>query len=251
MVQSMAVSRPIAQQAKRCHEHVARPRCNDGSTGGDHCAYLCGMSHDHDHHHDHDHSDLSETELRVRALETILTEKGYVEPAALDAIIQAYETKIGPHNGARVVAKAWIDPAFKQALLEDGSKAIGTLGHVSRVGDHLVVVENTPERHNMVVCTLCSCYPWEMLGLPPVWYKAAPYRSRAVKDPRGLLADFDVRLPKDMEIRVWDSTAETRFLVLPMRPAGTEGWSEEQLAELVTRDSMIGTGFPKTPGAPS
>jgi nitrile hydratase subunit alpha len=212
--------------------------------------YLRPMS-DHHHHHDHDHSELSETELRVRALETILTEKGYVEPAALDAIIQAYETRIGPHNGARVVAKAWSDPAFKTALLEDGSKAIGTLGHVSRVGDHLVVVENTPQRHNMVVCTLCSCYPWEMLGLPPVWYKAAPYRSRAVKDPRGVLADFGVQVAKDVEIRVWDSTAETRFLVLPMRPAGTDGWSEEQLAELVTRDSMIGTGFPKAPGAPS
>jgi nitrile hydratase len=190
-------------------------------------------SHDHDHHHDHDHSELSETELRVRALETILTEKGYVDPAALDAIIQAYETKIGPHNGAQVVAKA-----------------VSTLGHVSRVGDHLVAVENTPRRHNMVVCTLCSCYPWEMLGLPPVWYKAAPYRSRAVKDPRGVLADFGVSLPKETEIRVWDSTAETRFLVLPMRPGGTEGWSEQQLAKLVTRDSMIGTGFPKTPGAP-
>ena len=139
----------------------------------------------------------------------------------------------------------------RQALLEDATKAVGTLGHVSRVGDHLVAVENTPQRHNMVVCTLCSCYPWEVLGLPPVWYKAAPYRSRAVKDPRGVLADFGVALPKDTEIRVWDSTAETRFLVLPMRPAGTEGWSEEQLAELVTRDSMIGTGFPKTPGAPS
>ncbi|MEZ0082424.1 nitrile hydratase alpha subunit [Bradyrhizobium japonicum] len=233
----------------RPHEYGTRLRPSAYSTGRDHCAYLCAMSHDHDHHHDH--SELSETELRVRALETILTEKGYVEPAALDAIIQAYETRIGPHNGARVVAKAWTDPAFKKALLEDGSKAIGTLGHVSRVGDHLVVVENTPERHNMVVCTLCSCYPWEMLGLPPVWYKAAPYRSRAVKDPRGVLADFDVTLPKEMEIRVWDSTAETRFLVLPMRPAGTEGWNEEQLAELVTRDSMIGTGFPKTPGAPS
>ncbi len=152
--------------------------------------------HDHDHHdhhyhhHDHDHSELSETELRVRALETILTEKGYVDPAALDAIIQAYETKIGPHNGAQVVAKAWTDPAFRQALLDDASKAVSTLGHVSRVGDHLVAVENTPQRHNMVVCTLCSCYPWEMLGLPPVWYKAAPYRSRAVKDPRGVLADF-------------------------------------------------------------
>jgi nitrile hydratase subunit alpha len=199
-------------------------------------------------HHDHDHSELSEIELRVRALETVLTEKGYVEPAALDAIIQAYETKIGPHNGARVVAKAWTDPAFKRALLEDASKAIGTLG---RVGDHLIAVENTPSRHNLVVCTLCSCYPWEMLGLPPVWYKAAPYRSRAVKDPRGVLADFGVSLAKDIEIRVWDSTAETRFLVLPMRPKGTDGFSEAQLAELVTRDSMIGTGFPKTPGAPS
>ena len=227
-------------------------------------------SHTHDHHqHDHDHSDLSETELRVRALETILTEKGYVEPAALDAIIQAYETKIGPRNGAHVVAKAWSDPAFKQALLEDSTKAVATLGHVSRVGDHLVAVENTQLRHNMVVCTLCSCYPWEMLGLPPVWYKAAPYRSRAVKDPRGVLADFGVSLPKETEIRVWDSTAETRFIVVPMRPAGTEGWSEDKLAglvtrnsmigtglaltpaELVTRDSMIGTGFPKRPGAPS
>ena len=151
--------------------------------------------HDHDHHHhDHEHSELSETELRVRALETILTEKGYVDPAALDAIIQAYETKIGPHNGAQVVAKAWTDPAFKRALLDDATKAVSTLGHVSRVGDHLVAVENTPQRHNMVVCTLCSCYPWEMLGLPPVWYKAAPYRSRAVKDPRGVLADFGVSL---------------------------------------------------------
>ena len=209
--------------------------------------------HDHHHHHDDDHSELSETELRVRALETILTEKGYVEPAALDAIVQAYETKIGPHIGASVVAKAWVDPDFKKALIEDGSKTVRTLGlgHGSRVGDHLVVVENTPQRHNIVVCTLCSCYPWDMLGLPPVWYKASPYRSRAVKDPRGVLADFGVSLPKDIEIRVWDSTAETRFLVLPMRPKGTDGWSEEQLAELVTRDSMIGTGFPRSPGASS
>ena len=200
-------------------------------------------THEHDHDHDHDHgSELSEMQLRVRALETILTEKGYVDPAALDAIVETYETKIGPRNGARVVAKAWADPAFKKALLDDASKAIGTLG---RVGDHLIAVENTPERHNIVVCTLCSCYPWEMLGLPPVWYKAAPYRSRAVKDPRGVLADFGVTLPKETEVRVWDSTAETRFLVLPMRPTGTEGWSEEQLAAIVTRDSMIGTGLPK------
>jgi nitrile hydratase len=203
--------------------------------------------HKHDDHQHEHGSELSEMQLRVRALETILTEKGYVDSAALDAVIEAFETKIGPHNGARVVAKAWTDPAFKRALLEDGSKTVGTLGHVSRVGDHLVVVENTSQRHNMVVCTLCSCYPWEMLGLPPVWYKSAPYRSRVVKDPRGVLADFGVTLPKDIEIRVWDSTAETRFLVLPMRPAGTEGWSEERLAELVTRDSMIGTGLVKKP----
>ena len=205
---------------------------------------------DHDHPHEHG-SELSETQLRVRALETILTEKGYIDPAALDAIVETYETKVGPRNGALVVAKAWSDPAFRQALLKDATAAVGTMGYVSPVGDHLVAVENTPQRHNMIVCTLCSCYPWEMLGLPPVWYKAAPYRSRAVKDPRGVLADFDVSLPRDIEIRVWDSTAETRFLVLPMRPKGTAGWSEEQLAELVTRDSMIGTGFPKTPGAPS
>jgi nitrile hydratase subunit alpha len=199
----------------------------------------------HDHH-EHG-SELSETQLRVRALETVLTEKGYIDPAALDLIIEAYETKVGPHTGARVVAKAWGDPAFKRALLDDGSKAVGALGHESRVGDHLVAVENTPTRHNMVVCTLCSCYPWEVLGLPPVWYKSAPYRSRAVKDPRGVLADFGVKLPANTEIRVWDSTAETRFLVLPMRPAGTEDWSEERLAQLVTRDAMIGTGLAKRP----
>ena len=179
----------------------------------------------------------------------ILTEKGYVDPAALDAIIEAYETKIGPHNGARVVAKAWTDPAFKQALLRRRHARRSARSAMSAaVGDHLVAVENTPAPHNMVVCTLCSCYPWEVLGLPPVWYKSAPYRSRAVKDPRGVLADFGVTLPEDTEIRVWDSTAETRFLVLPMRPAGTEGWSEEQLADLVTRDSMIGTGLPLKPG---
>src|SRR4051794_39295563 len=202
---------------------------------------------DHDHH-DHEHgSELSETQLRVRALETILTEKGYVDPAALDAIIEAYETRIGPHNGARVVAKAWSDPAFKQALLEDASKAVRTLGHESRVGDHPLAVENTSSLHNMIVCTLCSCYPWEVLGLPPVWYKSAPYRSRAVSDPRGVLKDFGVTLPAETEIRVWDSTAETRFIVVPLRPAGTEKFSEEKLAALVTRDCMIGTGFPRRP----
>jgi len=205
-----------------------------------------------DNHHDHDHdhadgSDLSEMQLRVRALETILTEKGYVEPAALDAIIEACETRIGPHHGARVVAKAWANPEFRKALLEDGSKAVAELGHLSRVGEHLVAVENTPQTHNMVVCTLCSCYPWDLLGLPPIWYKSTPYRSRTVKDPRGVLRDFGVALPADMQIRVWDSTAETRFLVVPMRPPGTDGWNEEQLATLVTRDSMIGTGLALAP----
>ena len=208
------------------------------------------MAHDHDHPHhgghQHDHSsELSEMQLRVRALETVLAEKGYFDPAAIDALVQAYETKVGPHVGARVVAKAWADPAFKKSLLEDGSKAVATLGVLNRVGDHLIAVENTPRQHNMIVCTLCSCYPWEVLGLPPVWYKAAPYRSRAVKDPRGVLADFGITLPAGTDIRVWDSTAETRFIVLPMRPVGTEGWSEDRLAALVTRDSMIGTGLPK------
>ena len=207
---------------------------------------MASHDHDHDHHHDHG-SELSETQLRVRALETILTEKGYIDPAAVDAIIEAYETKVGPHIGARIVARAWSDPAFKKALLEDGSKAVLSMGHTNKVGDHLVAIENTPQRHNMVVCTLCSCYPWEVLGLPPVWYKSAPYRSRTVKEPRSVLADFGVKLPRDTEIRVWDSTAETRFIVLPMRPAGTEGWSEERLAALVTRDSMIGTGLAKNP----
>ena len=202
-------------------------------------------THDPD---DHGHgSELSEPQLRVRALETILTEKGYVDPTVLDLIVEHYETKTGPHVGARVVAKAWVDPGFKAALLADATKAIAALGLVSRVGDHLIAVENTPKLHNMVVCTLCSCYPWDVLGLPPVWYKSAPYRSRAVMDPRGVLADFGVALPAETEIRVWDSTAETRFMVLPPRPAGTEGWSEERLAALVTRDCMIGTGLPKRP----
>src|SRR6266700_861105 len=202
-------------------------------------------THDHD---DHEHgSELSETQLRVRALETILTEKGYVDPAVLDLIVEHYETKTGPHVGARVIAKAWVDPEFKRALLADATKAIGELGLLSRVGDHLIAVENTLRLHNMIVCTLCSCYPWDVLGLPPVWYKAAPYRARAVVDPRGVLADFGVKLPASTEIRVWDSTAETRFLVLPMRPPGTDGWSEERLAQLITRDAMIGTGLPKRP----
>ena len=202
-------------------------------------------THDHD---DHEHgSELSETQLRVRALETILTEKGYVDPAVLDLIVEHYETKTGPHVGARVIAKAWVDPEFKRALLADATKAIGELGLLSRVGDHLIAVENTLRLHNMIVCTLCSCYPWEVLGLPPVWYKSAPYRSRAVMDPRGVLADVGVTLPAETDVRVWDSTAETRFIVLPPRPAGTEGWTEEQLAALVTRDCMIGTGLPRRP----
>jgi nitrile hydratase subunit alpha len=199
--------------------------------------------HSHDHHgHDHDEaSELSETELRVRAIQTILVEKGYTDAAALDAIVEAYETKIGPHIGARIVARAWTDPAFRQALLTDASKAAAPLGYQGKIGDHLVVVENTPERHNMVVCTLCSCYPWDVLGLPPVWYKSFAYRSRAVKEPRAVLAEFGVTLPNDTEIRIWDSTAEVRYMVLPERPSGTEGWTEEQLAALVTRDSMVGT----------
>ena len=183
-------------------------------------------------------------DLRVRALQTILVEKGYVEPAALDHIIEAYETRIGPHIGANAVAKAWNDPVFKASLLADATKAIGVFG---RVGDHLVAVENTPQVHNMVVCTLCSCYPWDVLGLPPVWYKSFAYRSRAVKEPRSVLADFGITLPASTRIRVWDSTAETRFLVVPMRPTGTDGWREDKLALLVTRDSMIGTGLAKKP----
>jgi nitrile hydratase len=194
--------------------------------------------------HEHDHgSELSETQRRVRALETILVEKGYVDAAALDALIETYETKVGPHNGARVVAKAWTDRAYREWLLEDGSAAIASLGYTGRQGEHIVALENTPEVHNMVVCTLCSCYPWPVLGLPPVWYKSAPYRSRAVADPRGVLADFGVELPADTEIRVWDSTSEVRYLVVPMRPAGTDGLSEGELAELVTRDAMIGTAL--------
>jgi len=206
----------------------------------------------HSHSHSHAHgsgevSELSDLQLRVRALETILTEKGYIDPAALDAIVEACETQIGPHNGARIVARAWTDPEFKKRLLEDASEAANSLGHVSPVGAHLIALENTPDQHNLVVCTLCSCYPWEVLGLPPVWYKSAPYRSRAVIDPKGVLSDFGLKLPEETKVRIWDSTAETRFLVLPMRPEGTDGWSEEQLAELVTRDSMVGTGLPKSP----
>jgi nitrile hydratase len=198
--------------------------------------------------HDHDHgSHLSDVELRVRALESILVEKGYVDPKALDVLIETYETKVGPHNGAKVVAKAWCDLDYKARLLKDATAAVAELGFAGPEGAHMVAVENTDRVHNLVVCTLCSCYPWPVLGLPPVWYKSAPYRSRAVIDPRSVLADFDVRLPADKEIRVWDSTAEIRYLVLPERPAGADGWTEERLAILVTRDSMIGTGLTKSP----
>jgi nitrile hydratase len=204
----------------------------------------------HDHHHDHDdHSHLSAIELRVRALESILVEKGYVDPGTIDVLVETYEVKVGPRNGARVVAKAWADPAYREWLQVDATAAIASLGFIGRQGEHMVAVENTPDEHNMVVCTLCSCYPWPVLGLPPVWYKSAPYRSRAVLDPRGVLAEFGVHLPETTRIRIWDSTAEVRYLVIPMRPEGTEGMSEETLAELVTRDSMIGTGLARQPEA--
>ena len=196
--------------------------------------------------HDHD-APLSEAQVRVRALEAILVAKGYVDPAALDALIDTYETHVGPRNGARVVARAWSDATYRRWLQEDATAAIASLGFSGRGGEHMVVVENTPSVHNMVVCTLCSCYPWPVLGLPPVWYKSAPYRARAVSDPRGVLREFGVELADTTQIRVWDSTAEVRYLVLPMRPAGTQGWTEEKLATLVTRDSMIGTGLPLLP----
>ena len=200
-------------------------------------------------HHDHDdeHSELDPMDVRVRALETLLTEKGYVDPAALDELIDTYQTRIGPRNGARVVARAWVDPEFRDWLYRDATAAVASLGYRGRQGEHMVAVEQTDDTHNMVVCTLCSCYPWPVLGLPPTWYKSAPYRSRAVSEPRGVLAEFGVTLPDDVNVRVWDSTAEIRYLVIPQRPAGTDGWSEEQLAELVTRDSMIGVGLALDP----
>jgi nitrile hydratase len=216
------------------------------------CASLCdqatkgvAMPAD-DHTHDHG-SELSEMQLRVRALETILTEKGYVDPAALDQIVENFETKIGPHIGARIVARAWLDPEFKRRLVADATDAVNSAAGFDPVSNHLIAVENTLQTHNVVVCTLCSCYPAAVLGLPPVWYKSAPYRSRMVIDPRSVLTEFGVALPSGTDIRVWDSTAETRFLVVPMRPAGTDGWSEEQLAALVTRDCMVGTGLPRSP----
>lgn len=206
-----------------------------------------GMPHDHTHDADA-HSLLpSDPALRVKALETILTRKGLVDPAALDAIIDTYENKIGPRNGARVVAKAWCDPDFAHALSQDATRAVADLGYYGRQGEHLVVVENTPSRHNMVVCTLCSCYPWPLLGIPPTWYKSDAYRARAVRAPRAVLADFGVILPEGTSVRVWDSTAEVRYLVLPMRPEGTDGMDEEALAALVSRDSMIGTAVVQAP----
>ncbi|HKK28802.1 MAG TPA: nitrile hydratase subunit alpha [Alphaproteobacteria bacterium] len=200
-----------------------------------------------DHHHDHEHSELSDVELRVRALESLLVEKGYVDPAALDTLIDTYETKVGPRNGAKVVAKAWTDPAFKQWLLDDATAAIASLGFAGRQGEHMVVVENTPAVHNMVVCTLCSCYPWPVLGLPPSWYKAAPYRARAVMQPKAVLAEFGISLPEGKEVRVWDSTAEIRYLVLPEQPEESKGLSAPELENWVTRDSMVGVGLPHRP----
>jgi nitrile hydratase len=203
--------------------------------------------HENHSHHDPKHSELGDMDLHVRALRTVLEQKGYIDPAALEVLIDTYETKIGPRNGARVVAKAWADEEFRKWLLTDATAAIASLGFGGRQGELMIAVENTESIHNLVVCTLCSCYPWPVLGLPPTWYKSAPYRARAVKDPRGVLADFGVELPEPVEVRIWDSTAEVRYLVIPLRPAGSENFSEAQLAELVTRDSMIGTGLPKTP----
>lgn len=197
--------------------------------------------------HDDTHSHLDEMDIRLRTLESLLVEKGYVTPGALDEIVETYETKVGPRNGAAVVAKAWSDPEYLGRLREDATSAIAELGFGGRQGEHMRIVENTEAVHNMVVCTLCSCYPWPVLGLPPVWYKSAPYRSRAVIEPRAVLAEFGISLPEKTDIRVWDSTAELRYLVVPLRPAGTEGWPEEDLARLVTRDSMIGTGLALSP----
>ena len=216
--------------------------------------------HHHDHDHDHDldhhhhgsvtHSHLpSDPALRVKAMETLLTQKGLVDPAALDALIDAYQNRIGPQNGAKVVARAWSNPAFRDALLKDATRVIGEMGFTGLQGEHMVAVENTDDVHNVVVCTLCSCYPWSVLGIPPVWYKSEAYRSRVVMDPRGVLREFGVEVPGTKQVRLWDSTAEIRYLVIPQRPAGTDGLSEEQLAALVTRDSMVGTGLPKMPGA--
>jgi nitrile hydratase subunit alpha len=210
----------------------------------------CSTVYNREMGHDHDHQAIpSDIALRVKALESLLVDKGLVDRAALDAIVDTYETKIGPRNGARVVARAWVDPAYKKRLLTDATAAIAELGYAGGQGEDTVVLENGPKVHNVIVCTLCSCYPWPILGLPPVWYKSAAYRSRAVIDPRGVLREFGLELPDDAEIHVWDSTAELRYMVLPERPAGTENMSEESLAELVTRDSMVGVGKVTLPEA--
>lgn len=242
----LLIPRPFAGQIQSSSEAMSHH--SPSSPGAPHDDHHDHHDHDHHHHHDHDHdhdhgSDLSEAAIRVRALETILTQKGYVDPAALDLIIETYETKIGPRNGARVVARAWTDPAYHARLLQDGTAAIAELSYAGRQGEHIKVVENQDGLHHVIVCTLCSCYPWPVLGLPPVWYKSASYRSRVVIEPRAVLEEFGLLLPQSTTIKVWDSTAELRYLVLPQRPAGTQGWSEEQLAQLVTRDSMIGTGL--------
>jgi nitrile hydratase len=208
------------------------------------------MAKDHDDA-THSHDVPSDPALRVQALESVLVEKGLVDRDALNAVVDYYETEVGPRNGARVVARAWADPDYKKWLFDDATAAIADLGYAGRQGEDMVALENTAHVHNMVVCTLCSCYPWPVLGLPPVWYKSAPYRSRAVIEPRGVLAEFGLEFPDEVEVRVWDSTAELRYLVVPMQPEGTDGWSEKQLAELVTRDSMIGTGLPRQPGTSS
>jgi nitrile hydratase len=212
-----------------------------------------GLAHGQEPGHEHEHQAVpSDMALRVKSLESLLVEKGLVDRQALDLLVDAYETKIGPRNGARVVAKAWTDPAYKQRLLTESGKALAELGYGGTQGENTMVLENTAKVHNLVVCTLCSCYPWNLLGLPPVWYKSAPYRSRAVIDPRGVLREFGTELPEDVEVRVWDSTADLRYLVLPERPAGTEGLTEDELAALVTRDSMVGVAklLPPQAGRP-
>ena len=202
------------------------------------------MSHDH-----HDHSHVPpEPALRVQALESLLTRKGLVDPGALEAIIETYSNEVGPRNGARVVARSWVDPEYREWLLDDATAAIAHLGYQGRQGEHMVALENTDRVHNLVVCTLCSCYPWTVLGIPPTWYKSEAYRARAVREPRAVLEEFGVQLDEHTEVRLWDSTAEIRYLVIPQRPAGTEGWSEAALADLVTRDSMVGAGLPRRPG---
>jgi nitrile hydratase subunit alpha len=211
-------------------------------------ALLQSRAMPHDHSHDDPHALLpSDPALRVKALETLLTRKGLIDPAALDEIIDTYENRIGPRNGARVVARAWLDPAFRAALLEDATKVVSDLGFYGRQGEHMVAVENTETQHNIVVCTLCSCYPWPLLGIPPGWYKSDAYRARVVREPRKVLADFGVTLPSETAVRVWDSTAEVRYLVIPQRPAGTEGMDEEALMTLISRDSMIGTALASAP----